>query len=50
MILSLLFLAALALGACGKSDQISQENLDYPYYESALAEKKTINLSFFKGT
>ncbi len=49
MILSLLFLAALALGACGKSDQISQENLDYPYYESALAEKKTINLSFFKG-
>ena len=48
-ILSLAFLIAFALSACGKSDQVPQENVDYPYYESALAKKKTVNLSFFKG-
>lgn len=47
--LSLAFLAVFALSACGKSEQISQENLDYPFYNNALENKKTINLAFFKG-
>ena len=48
-ILSLVFLAAFALSACGGSDQVAQESGDYPFYQSTLASKSTIKLSFFKG-
>jgi hypothetical protein len=48
-ILSLAFLAVFALSACGGRDQLSQESHDYPFYQNALANKTTINLSFFKG-
>jgi hypothetical protein len=47
--LSLAFLALFALSACGNREQIPQENRDYPFYLNALANKKTINLAFFKG-
>src|SRR5574344_2135240 len=47
--LSLAFLALFALSACGNREQIPQENRDYPFYRNALANKKTINLAFFKG-
>jgi hypothetical protein len=46
---SVAFLLALVLSACGKSSQVPQENQDYPFYQSTLANKKTINLTFFKG-
>lgn len=49
MILSLAFLTSFVLSACGKSNQISQENHEYPFYQSTLANKKTISLSFFQG-
>jgi hypothetical protein len=48
-ILSLAFLAIFALSACGNNNTISQENLDYPFYENTPENKKTINLTFFKG-
>jgi hypothetical protein len=48
-ILSLAFLMAFALSACGSGSQIPQESADYPFYQITLANKTTIKLSFFNG-
>lgn len=46
---ALAFLAVAALSACGNNDQVAIETLAYPFYNGELANKKTIDLTFFKG-
>jgi hypothetical protein len=48
-ILPVTFLSALALGACGNTGSVPQENAEYPFYLGSLTSKKTISLTFFKG-
>jgi hypothetical protein len=48
-ILALSFLVAFALASCGKNTSIAQTDQEYPFYQSTLANKKTITLSFFNG-
>ncbi|MCI2068603.1 MAG: S41 family peptidase [Bacilli bacterium] len=48
-LLPLAFLTVFVLNACGNNTQIAQESHDYPFYVNSPDNKKTINLTFFKG-